>query len=170
MFNRGGKQQEGPVSVEIVLEDGRELQGKLLIPPGRTLAEMLNGGASFIEFAPINGERMFIAKSALHAVKPTNVPDTPDLWAGPTEGGSFDPFAVLGVKVDASREEVREAYFNLAKVYHPDRYATAELPAEVREYLSVMARRINAAYDAWQSSQKRQAVKREPVFTKAGQG
>ena len=65
---------------------------------------------------------------------------------------------------------MREAYLKLAKVYHPDRYAAAELPAEVREYLSAMARRVNAAYDAWQAAHKRQAAKQEPVFTKAGQG
>jgi hypothetical protein len=170
MFNRGGQQQQGPASVEIVLEDGHELQGTVLVPPGRTLAELLNGSTSFIEFQPLDGERMFVAKAALHAVKPLNVPAKPDLWAGPTEGSSFDPYAVLGLKQSASREEVRDAYLALAKIYHPDRYATAELPSEVREYLSVMARRINAAYDVWQSAQKKQAARQEPVFTKAGQG
>ena len=171
MFSRGSKGgAEGPVCVEIVLEGGQELQGRLVMPPGRTLPEVLNSASSFIEFQPMSGEHIFIAKSALHSVKPMEVPEVPDLWAGPTEGGSFDPFAVLGVKPGSTREEARDAYLGLAKTYHPDRYAAADLPREVREYLAIMARRVNAAYEALGNAQKRQAAKQEPVFTKAGQG
>ena len=168
MFNRGNGRVEGPVAVEVGLEDGQELHGRIMVPPGRTLAEILNSGASFIEFEPSDGERMFIAKAALHCVKPMNVPQTPNLWAGPTEGGSFDPYAVLGLKSGASREETHDAYLGLAKIYHPDRYTAIDLPKEVRDYLSVMARRINAAYQALDGERKKRAAKPEPVFQKAG--
>lgn len=169
MFSRGrGEQAEGPVSVEITLEDGQELRGKLMLPPGRALTEVLNSAAAFVEFEPTRGQRMYIAKSALQCVKPMNGPPAPKLAVASTEAGAFDPAAILGVKADASRQEVRDAYLALAKVYHPDRYAAADLPSEVSEYLSAMARRINAAYDALEATQKRQAAKQEPVFTKAG--
>ena len=75
------------------------------------------------------------------------MPPAPDLWAGPTEGAGFDPFAVLGVAPELARDDAREAYLRLAKTYHPDRYASADLPREVRDYLAVMVRRINAAHD-----------------------
>ena len=169
MFERGGRDRaEGPVSVEIVLEDGQQLYGKLIVPPGRALTDVLNSASTFVEFEPAEGDRMYIAKSALRAVKPLNVPDAPDLWAGPSEGSNFDPLAVLGLKHGASRADVREAYVSLAKVYHPDRYAAVELPHEVRSYLSVMARRVNAAYEALESAQKRKARREEPVFTRSG--
>ncbi len=169
MFNRGNSTAAAePLSVEIELSDGRELSGTLLVPIGRPLTEVLNGASSFVEFQPLSGERMYIAKSALQSVRPTNVPGRPDLWAGPTQGDNFDPFAILGLKPGSTQEEARTAYLNLAKIYHPDRYATAELPAEVREYLSVMVRRINAAHDALKVAQHRQSAKQEPVFTKAG--
>ena len=90
--------RKGPSASRSPCEGGQELSGKLMVPPGRSADEVLNGGASFVEFEPADGERMFIAKSALRSVKPTNVPAAPDLWAGPTEAGNFDPFAVLGVK------------------------------------------------------------------------
>ncbi len=170
MFDRGSRPQEGPLNVAIVLSDGQELHGRLVAPPGRTLMEVLDGGSSFVEFEPASGGRMLIAKSALHVVKPTNMPPAPDLWAGPTEGANFDPYAVLGVKPDATREEVHDAYIKMAKTYHPDRYAAADLPREVREYLAVMARRVNAAHDACQSAHRREAGKTEAVFTKEGQG
>ena len=62
----------------------------------------------------------------------------------------------------------RRQVFRLAKAYHPDRYATAELPAEVRDYLAAMARRINAAHAALEVPLKKQAVRQEPVFTSPG--
>jgi hypothetical protein len=170
MFNRDRDRHEGPACVTIALEDGQELKGKVVIPPGRTLTELLNGGSAFIEFEPIGGARTFIAKSALTSVTPIEIPAAPDLWAGPTEGSNFDPFAVLGVKPNASREEAREAYLRLAKTYHPDRYAATELPQEVRNYLAVMTRRVNAAYQALGFAQKQQAAKEPPVFTKAAHG
>ena len=70
----------------------------------------------------------------------------------------------------ATREHAREAYLRLAKAYHPDKYASADLPQEVRQYLSVMVRRINAAHDAVQARLQKKAAKQEAVFTKGGAG
>ena len=56
------------------------------------------------------------------------------------------------------REQAREAYLKLAKLYHPDRYAAADLPREVRDYLAVMVRRINAAHDAVQVRLQKKAA------------
>jgi hypothetical protein len=171
MFERGrggDKADQGPVAVAITLEDGREFRGKVHLPVGFGLTDVLNGPNSFIDFVTLDGERMYFAKSALQSVAPANVPAAVDLWAGPTEGGDFDPFTVLGVKAGSTREQAHEAYLRLAKLYHPDRYATAELPPEVRNYLSVMSRRVNAAYHALEAEKKKQANRSEPVFTKAG--
>jgi hypothetical protein len=170
MFERGRGGREGPVEVEIALQDGRRLNGKLVLPPGRSLPEVLNGSATFIEFQPLDGEHMFIAKSAVNCVTPSNMPPAPDLWAGPTQGASFDPYSILGIDRGASREQVRDAYLKLAKAYHPDRHAAVELPHEVRTYLAVMVRRINAAHEALQAKEKHATNQKEPVFTKAGQG
>jgi DnaJ-like protein len=171
MFERGkGDRAERPVAVEITLHDGRALQGKLIVPTGRPLTEVLNGSLVFVEFQPIGAERMFIAKTAVQCVTPTNVPPAPELWAGPTQGENFDPYAILGIDPSSTREHTREAYLKLAKAYHPDRYAATDLPQEVRDYLAVMVRRINAAHDALQTKQRHAANQQEPVFTKTGQG
>jgi hypothetical protein len=171
MFDRGSRERtEGPVTVQIVLEGGEELQGKLLVPPGRALSDVLNSTAPFVEFEPTEGDRMFIAKSALQSVQPTSVPAKPDLWAGSAEPSNFDPFAVLGLKAGATREEARDAYVRMAKIYHPDRYAAVELPREVRDYLAAMVRRINAAHQVLESAQRKQAARQEAVFTRNGGG
>jgi DnaJ-like protein len=170
MFERGKGEREGPVEVELALSDGQRLNGKLVLPPGRTLPEVLNGASTFVEFHGHDAGRSFIAKTALHSVTPTSVPPAPDLWAGPTQGAGFDPCAILGIRPTSTREEVRDAYLSLAKLYHPDRYATADLPKEVREYLEIMVRRINAAHDTLQARLQKRESRQEPVFTKAGHG
>jgi len=167
VFDRGNSGAAGPLCVEITLQDGRELHGKLIVPVGRTLAETLNGGSAFVEFEPVAGERMFIARAALQSVKAVDIPAAPRLSAGNSDEG-FNPRAILGVGADATPKQVREAYLTLAKIYHPDRHAASDLPVEVREYLAAMARRINAAHDALEATHQRRGAKQEAVFTKAG--
>jgi DnaJ-class molecular chaperone len=73
-----------------------------------------------------------------------------------------------GLKAGATREEAREAYVRMAKIYHPDLYMAVELPREVRDYLAAMVRRINAAHQALENAQRKQAAKQEAVFTRNG--
>ncbi len=46
--------------------------------------------------------------------------------AAPPPPDPFDPYAVLGLGVGASREECVAAFRELAKRYHPDRFATLD--------------------------------------------
>ncbi len=136
------------IPVEATLDDGRTLRGKFLVPQGRTVVEVLNGGAQFLEFEPYGGERTLLAKSSLKSVKPVNVPGNSQLSRRVNEVDTFDPYAVLGLRAASSFDEVKAAYHRLAKIYHPDRYSMAELPPEVREYLAASVRRLNAAFSA----------------------
>jgi curved DNA-binding protein CbpA len=90
----------------------------------------------------------------------------------PTGTNNFDPFSVLHLDRDADAEQARRAFVELSKVYHPDRFATVELPPEVSHYLAAMARRINVAYeevqDAIKGREQLAADRHEPIFTKAG--
>jgi hypothetical protein len=154
--------------VEAVFVDGTVARGKLLVPTNKGIGDVLNSAGGFLEFEPYGGERSFIAKSQLASIKLLGVPRLPNLNARLRDLDGFDPHAVLGVSPGAGRDEIRQAYFALAKSYHPDRYAAAELPSEVIEYLFAMARRINAAHAALNVEQKKQAARSEPVFTSPG--
>ena len=154
--------------VEAVFADGTIVRGKLLVPTSKTIGDLLNAAGGFVEFEPYGGERTYVAKAQLASIKLMGVPRLPNLNARMRDLDGFDPFAVLGLAPGATREEIRQAYFALAKSYHPDRYATAELPTEVIEYLFAMARRINAAHAALTTEQKKQAARAEPVFTSPG--
>lgn len=57
-----------------------------------------------------------------------------------------DPYSVLGVSRDASDEEIRRAYLELARKYHPDKYAGSDLAELAEEKM----KEVNSAYDAIQ--------------------
>ncbi len=55
----------------------------------------------------------------------------------------MDPYKILGISPNATDEEVKTAYRNLVKKYHPDRYTDSKLKEEANEKLTT----INAAYE-----------------------
>ncbi len=57
-----------------------------------------------------------------------------------------DPYSVLGVSRSATDEEIKKAYRDLARKYHPDSYAGNPLADLVEEKM----KEINEAYDAIQ--------------------
>lgn len=54
-----------------------------------------------------------------------------------------NPYEVLGVTSSATDEEIKEAYRNLAKKYHPDQYSESPL----NELADEKMKQINEAYD-----------------------
>lgn len=55
-----------------------------------------------------------------------------------------DPYKILGVPRDATEEQIKEAYRELAKKYHPDKYINNPLADLAAEKM----RDINEAYDS----------------------
>src|SRR2546430_16907637 len=64
------------VPVEVALVDGTITRGKLLVPVGKSVAEVLNGAGGFIEVEPYGGERGFLPKAQLASIKPRPRPQT----------------------------------------------------------------------------------------------
>jgi hypothetical protein len=166
--------QQGAIPAKVVLDDGVTLKGRFVVAVGRGFAEVLNGPGAFLEFEPYGGERQFIAKASIRSLQLIGVPAGQSLNARLKDADGFDPHAILGVRLDATPDEIRNAYHARAKTYHPDRYANAELPGEVSDYLASMARRVNAAYAALEEPIKvtrRAAQNRaEPVYTSPVRG
>lgn len=156
------------VPAEVVMGDGEVLLGHFVVSASRAFGEVLNGELPFIEFEPFQMERRYIAKSAIRSVRLMNAPAARSMETRRPLTGEFDPYQTLGIRRDADWEDVRQAYLRLAKTYHADRYASVELPDEVKSYLRDMSARINTAYSALEAPrlQARKSVMRpEPVYT-----
>lgn len=61
-------------------------------------------------------------------------------------------YATLGIKSDASAQEVKRAYRKLVSQYHPDKLVSQGLPDEMMEVSKKRVREINAAYDEIKAS------------------
>jgi DnaJ domain len=164
--------EQGTLSVVVTLTDGERITGKLTVPMGRGITDVLNGPHAFIEIEPFGEDKILVAKASLTKVKAMQVPEAANLNHRAREFDGFDPHTVLGVSRTATWEEVRHAYIGLAKEYHPDRYSNTDLPSEVKTYLAAMARRVNAAYAALEPSYmiKKQsaALRQAPVYESPG--
>ena len=60
----------------------------------------------------------------------------------------------LGIKADASAQEVKRAYRKLVSKYHPDKLISQGLPDEMMELSKKRVREINAAYDKIKASRE----------------
>jgi DnaJ like chaperone protein len=71
----------------------------------------------------------------------------------PRQGESLQQsYATLGIKADASAQEIKRAYRKLVSRYHPDRLVSQGLPEEMMEMSKKRVREINAAYDKIKTS------------------
>ena len=61
-----------------------------------------------------------------------------------------DPYKVLGVDPSASDEDVKKAYRNLARKYHPDKYRDSDLA----DLASEKMKEVNLAYEQIQEMRK----------------
>ena len=142
---------KSPVACELVLDDGRELLGHLLVANLRGIVEELNAPGGFIEFELVDRQRTILTKNSIRSARSAAVAKVESLDRRVRDGVPFDPYVVLGVDRTADRETIKRAYHVLAKAYHPDRMQAIELPVEIVDYATAMAKRINAAYSALMS-------------------
>ncbi len=144
------RQNSDTVSISVVLRDGTILSGSVLVPRDKKLHDVFNAVEPFVEFEDFRAGTTVLAKTAIRSVRTNDLPQADQLEKRLKLLEKSDPFQVLGVPKTVDRETLRTAYVNLARTYHPDRFAQAELPVEVIEYINTMARRVNAAYSELQ--------------------
>ena len=152
MFERNrieSTQEFASAAVIVELDDGCRTAGSFRFPRSKTLLEVLNGPAQFVEFAAADGDgqTMMIAKSSIRSLRIVSTPSARATAAKLHIGADFDPYEVLGLAHGADLGAIRDAYRRLSMRYHPDRYLAADLPEEVVDYFEAMVRRINAAYE-----------------------
>jgi DnaJ-domain-containing protein 1 len=148
MFN-GRDDNANRIAVLLTLADNQVVTVSIRLPLSRRLADALNNDDVFLDAITPSGQQQFIAKSTIKLVRSANVPRADQL---DTEGRvpgtpAFDPYAILKVAKDAKPEDIKSAYHRMARLYHPDRIASYELPDEVKDYVRTMLVRINLAFE-----------------------
>lgn len=160
MFERArvDNASKSPVACELIMDDGRELSGHLLVTSQRGLVDELNATGGFAEFEQLDRTRCLLAKSTIRAARPATFGKVDHLQQNLRENAAFDPHAILGIPRSADRETIRRAYHTLAKAYHPDRMQGIDLPQEIVDYATAMAKRINAAYSSLNGAEATRAA------------
>ena len=135
--------------VALTLSDGTVMTVAVRLPLSGRLGDMLNNPDHFLDVVMAGGEQHYIAKAHVRAAHAIDSPkaDEPDLDARTASLAAMDPYAVLKVARDARPEEIRNAYHRMARLYHPDRIASYELPEEIKDYARAMLVRINLAFE-----------------------
>jgi hypothetical protein len=135
--------------VALTLSDDTVTTVSVRLPLTNRLADALNAQDPFLDVLTAGGEQQFIAKSDIRAARSMEMPkaDQLDLQAREAGFGDIDPHAVLKIEKGARPEEVRQAYHRMARLYHPDRIASYDLPDEIKEYARAMLVRINLAFE-----------------------
>lgn len=131
--------------VKLFMKDGRELEGDILANMGGTLDRTMNNETRFIAFASEDGERM-IAKDAVLELEKRQVSKKGDLPGLNPSGPAERPHRVLGIKADASDEEITAAFMAKVETYRPDQFTDVSLPPEVSDYINTTYRRIYEAH------------------------
>jgi hypothetical protein len=148
MFN-GRDDNANRTSVFLTLTDNQVVTVSIRLPLSRRLGDALNNDDVFLDAITPSGQQQFIAKSTIKLVRSANVPRADQIDTEGAAAGTlaFDPYATLKVAKDASPEDIKHAYHRMARLYHPDRIASYELPDEVKDYVRAMLVRINLAFE-----------------------
>ncbi|MEZ5855680.1 MAG: J domain-containing protein [Hyphomicrobiaceae bacterium] len=147
MFAKGdGFRDVEPCLVDITLTNNANYSGTIQRPRSKTLHEYLNSEIRFVEVELFTGAVMQVNKAAIASCEQRDLPRADQLALSIRRADVYQPYGTLGVDMNASKEQVREAYRTRMRLYHGDRYANIELPHEVVSYLDDMAKRVNAAY------------------------
>lgn len=135
------------VAVTLTLASGDVLNGHVFIGRAQKLRDLLNNPDTFIDFEKRDSTVAMIAKRAITAIAAIDLPRTDHLTRRTNSAATFDPYHTLGVDPGANPGEVRAAYLAKARLYHPDKLASKDVPREVGDYMNAMFIRIQKAYD-----------------------
>jgi DnaJ-domain-containing protein 1 len=150
-----GETERRRVAVTLTLHSGDVLNGHVFVGQAQKLRDLLNNPEMFIDFEKRDNTLTLIAKSAIAMISAIDLPRTDQLARRTQNSAAFDPYHTLTVDRGANPGEVRAAYLAKARLYHPDKLASKDVPKEVADYMNAMFIRIQKAYEELERSNSR---------------
>ncbi len=127
------------VRVDLQLEDRSTLDGFVFCSQGERVSDILNDAREFLPFETHTKDIMMLRKGVITSILAREEGDRKKLVT--------DPFEVLGISPSSTRDEIRQAYHQKVRLYHPDKLTSLDLPEDITSYASDTLARINSAYD-----------------------
>jgi hypothetical protein len=148
MFSSSSSNQSQRALAILHMADGKKLPVSIKLAMSGKLADTLNNAEHFVDVIAGGGQQFFINKGNIERVEIGDPPIAKlNQQRRAADKAVFDPHAVLGVAGGVSKDELRAAWVQLVKSYHPDRFANLDVPQEMKDYAAAMQARINLAYE-----------------------
>jgi DnaJ-domain-containing protein 1 len=145
MFSSSSQNQRA--LAKLTLMDGKSLIASVKLPMSGKLTDALNSAEVFLDIITGDGTQQVINKAVIARAEAADPPLARlNQQRRSSDTSNFNPYAVLGVEKSTTQDDLRAAYLQLVKTYHPDRFASLELPQEMKDYAAAMQARINMAY------------------------
>ena len=145
MFSSSSQSNRG--LAKLTLTDGTVMIVSVKLSMSGKLGDAFNNAEPFLDVILGDGTAQWINKKSISRAEAADPPKAKlNQQRRSSDQSGFDPYAILGVSNAATAEELRVAYVALVKKYHPDRFASLDLPQEMKDYAAAMQARINMAY------------------------
>ncbi len=79
-----------------------------------------------------------------------------------------DPWAILGVPENASLEQIKDAYFEKTKMFHPDSYYARSVPPEDKHFLVDIYKKVQQAYETLKNQPLQKKTPEPPPVQRTG--
>ncbi len=78
-----------------------------------------------------------------------------------------DPYSMLGVSESAPMEQIKEAYFEKTKMFHPDSYYARAVLPEDKHFLEDIYKKVQQAYETLKNKATKKTIETKPEASTA---
>ena len=138
MFEANRHRSKSRIDVELYLNDGTYLFGKMSVLPDERLSDLTNDGREFLPIENSQGTVLIVRKGYISKV----VQLDQHVKSDPIT----DPYEILGITRKASTEALVSRYRQMSAENHPDKLTAAGVSEEFVRMANSRMARINDAY------------------------
>jgi DnaJ-domain-containing protein 1 len=139
MYGISSQMDKIKIDAQVELHSGNQFLAAFFVRRDQRISDLLNDEREFLPLELTNGLISHLKKSSIASV--TQLDQRVD------DDSEQDPYLVLGVRSNATDDEVRATYHRRVQNYHPDRIQAIGLPGEFVDLANTQMARINGAYE-----------------------